>query len=210
MKRYILNNNTCWNTKKTKVEYQYDNELRIKGRVAFPDFFNFNKISNKRVDEDIKHKKKLGRLYSLQVEENGKRRRINFLHNFNDLGSRDTLKNQISVIPSGSTECSGLTFDEPEKSANNSATLYNQSDMNDKNRINKQEEKIVKNEFSHFHHVEIGSNYKDKKNNQIKNKYYEKINNLLKEIHLSKIARWNDNTKKCMYESAPSVLKQSV
>lgn len=177
----------------------YEGELNAKGCTTVPVFFDLNKISCKKVEDDIEQRKKLDRLYFFHIEENGKRRKINFLNFSNEFDESGTHSRNCVTPSSDDASC-------PTPSINDSRDDVGTIKMSrhthlDHNSIpTKQESILLKGEPLHLHSVEDGENYcANKKYNHIKNKYYEKINSLLKQVHMSQISRRNNSSRKGMH-----------
>ncbi|CAG9476243.1 conserved Plasmodium protein, unknown function [Plasmodium vivax] len=213
MKRYILNNNTFCNTKKAKVACHCDGELNAKGCTTVPVFFDLNKISCKKVEDDIEQKKKLDRLYFFHIEENGKRRKINFLNFFNEFDGRDTPSRHCGASPSDAAPCPAPSTTQPisySRGETGTIKVSSHTHVDHSSSPSKQEPNLLKSESPHFDTVEDEESCRNKKYNQIKNKYYEKINHLLKQVHMNQIARRNSSGSKGMHPCEDANAKQCV
>ncbi|GAB68616.1 hypothetical protein PCYB_134900, partial [Plasmodium cynomolgi strain B] len=193
MKRYILINNTFCNTKKAKVACHCDGELNAKGCTTVPVFFDLNKISCKKVEDDIEQKKKLDRLYFFHIEENGKRRKINFLNFFNEFDGNDTPSRHCVASPNDAATCSAPPISYSSRDETSTIKMSSHTHVDHSNSPSKQESILVKRETLHFHTVQDEGCCRNKKYNHIKNKYYEQINSLLKQVHMNQIARRNSS-----------------
>ncbi|CRH04060.1 conserved Plasmodium protein, unknown function [Plasmodium relictum] len=174
MKRYI-NNNKLYNSKKVKVECEYESELK---KECISNIFDFNKVSRRG---DNIEENNLEKFNIFNLEENSKRRKIDIMNIFDELKNNaqindDLIQNVNKNIVRNKDE---LVTKCMNNSINN-LTKDKNSDSNEK--LNKD---II---------IQKTENSKTKSIDQ--NKYYEKINNLLKEIHLSKIARRSNKHSK--------------
>ncbi|ANQ10690.1 Uncharacterized protein PCOAH_00050590 [Plasmodium coatneyi] len=209
MKRYILINNAFCNTKKAKVACHCDGELSPKGCKTVPVFFDLNKISCKKVEDDIEQKKKLDRLYFLHIEENGKRRKINFLNFFNEFDGSNTPSRHSVASPNDAASCPAPSISYSRDKTNN--VRMNSHTHVDHSRSRSKEESIsLKREPPHFHSLEDGESCTNKKYKHIKNNYYEKINSLLKQVHMSQISRRNSSASKAMHACGDAHAKQCM
>ncbi|KJP88510.1 hypothetical protein AK88_01789 [Plasmodium fragile] len=210
MKRYILMNNTLCSTKKAKVACHCDGELNTNGWATVPVFFDFNKISCKKVEDDIEQKKKLDRLYFFHIEENGKRRKINLLNFFNEFDGSDTLSRPCVASSNDAASCSAppISYSSGDETGTIKRSIHTHVDHS--NGPSKQESILLKREHPHFHTVEDEGSCRNKKYNHMKNKYYEKINSLLKQVHMNKISRRNNSASKGMHACEDAHAKQGV
>ncbi|CAD2093826.1 conserved Plasmodium protein, unknown function [Plasmodium vinckei brucechwatti] len=183
MKRYVVNNNnTLHNSKKIRVAYEYESEIKKTGCNS-PPIFDLNYIYNSIGGMERK-KVNVEKLNLFNIEENVKRQKTNYLNIFNDL------KNVKEV-------------EEYDDSKNNSVCNSNKRKLcNDikgtiKKTVRRKYESINMHNCDHINSRKImdtqkkDENEENKKCNLIKNKYYEKINSLLKQMHMNKIARKN-------------------
>ncbi|EUD65810.1 hypothetical protein C922_03793 [Plasmodium inui San Antonio 1] len=211
MKRYILINNTFCNTKKAKVACHCDGELNAKGGcTTVPVFFDLNKISCKKVEDDIEQKNKLDRLYFFHIEENGKRRKINFLNFFNEFDGSDTPNRHCVASPDDATLCPALPMSYSSREETGTIRMSRHTHVDYRNSPSKEESILLKRESPHFHTVEDEESCRNKKYNHIKNKYYVKINSLLKQVHMNQIARRNSSASEGMHACEDALAKSSV
>ncbi|CRG95596.1 conserved Plasmodium protein, unknown function [Plasmodium gallinaceum] len=178
MKRYI-NNNKLYNLKKVKVECEYENELK---KECTSSIFDFNKVSKKEENIDENNLEKFN---IFNLEENGKRRKIDIMHIFNELKNSTQMNEDL------------LNQNIDKNLVRNKNELVTKCIKNNVNNNIKDKNSNSNENLNKDTSVEKIENCKTKKSNNL-NKYYEKINNLLKEIHLSKIARNNNKNIKYM------------
>ncbi|KAI4835924.1 hypothetical protein MKS88_005142 [Plasmodium brasilianum] len=208
MKRYNIHNSKLYNPKKVKVECEYENELRKKD-YSSSSIFDYNLSHLKRI-EDIEERN-LERLSFFHLEENRKRRKINFLNIFDHLknSSKDTKKTGDGCDEVGDDSCHNNgdsnrkhnTTNIPYQSKNERTKKSKAASLNSNNPINNEYNNNSKEKLNKGNLVDdwkIEENMGNKKGIDIKNKYYEKINNILKEAHMSKIAR-KTNRNGCKY-----------
>ncbi|VWU52312.1 conserved protein, unknown function [Hepatocystis sp. ex Piliocolobus tephrosceles] len=192
MKRYTINNNNMLgNKKKAKVECGCKNELQKK--VHFPSIgFDYDKPHH--IGIDFIEESELNKLYFLQFETNGKRRKVNFLNIFNDLKHNQGVTDCFSCSEIGNNvDDNKYEIKKIEKNKKHYMNSKDNMHINFlMNNVYDQEDIKMLNTVKLLNEYTNNQDFKNKKYSNIKNNYYEKINYLLKEIHFNKLARKNN------------------
>ncbi|CAD2107444.1 conserved Plasmodium protein, unknown function [Plasmodium vinckei] len=187
MKRYVVNNNnTLHNSKKIRVAYEYESEIKKTGCNS-PSIFDLNYIYNS-IGSMERKKVNVEKFNLFNIEENVKRQKTNYLNIFNDLknvkeveeydGSESSSKNNSVCNSNKRKLCNDIkgTIKKTVRRKYESINMHNSDHINSRKIMDTQKK---------------DDNEENKKCNLIKNKYYEKINSLLKQMHMNKIARKN-------------------
>ncbi|SCM08312.1 conserved Plasmodium protein, unknown function [Plasmodium chabaudi adami] len=190
MKRYVINNNnTLHNSKKIRVAYEYESEMKKTGYNS-PSIFDLNYIYNS-IGSMERKKMNIEKLNLFNIEENVKRQKTNYLNIFNDL------KNVKEVEEYDGSENSSKNSSKNNACNSNKRKWHNDIKGTIKKTVRRKFECINMYNGDHINSRKIvdtqkkDENEENKKCNLIKNKYYEKINSLLKQMHMNKIARKN-------------------
>ncbi|CXI56118.1 conserved Plasmodium protein, unknown function [Plasmodium berghei] len=190
MKRYVINNNTLHTSKKIRVAYEYESEIKKTGCNS-PSIFDLNYIYNS-IGSMKRKKINVEKLNLFNIEETVKRQKTNLFNIFNDLknvkeideydGNENSNKNNNGCNDNKRKTYNDIkgTIKKPIRRKFENINMYNSDHINKKINSRKIMDSQKKDE-----------NEENKKCNFIKNKYYEKINSLLKHMHMSKIARKN-------------------
>ncbi|SOV18659.1 conserved Plasmodium protein, unknown function [Plasmodium sp. gorilla clade G2] len=193
MKRYFLHNDKCCNRKKAKIECEFNNEL--KKECLTPNIYDYQ--SNIKNVEAEKDDISVGGFNLFNLEENGKRRKINILNIFdNNIKKKNETDIKYINHQNNNNHFVGNKNDEKVSQYNDYDTrnenfnYYMNEHIHRKN-IYKSKDKFDNDNFSYDKMEYLGK----EKWTSIKNKYYIKINNLLKDMHMIKLARNNDKMK---------------